>query len=289
MAVEEQHRAEAGVRRRIELLTAVRVFFAVLAPGAAVLFAMGLATGKTAGAVWAGVSVVCAVILCAYWTAAIRRLKRPVAVGQRGRRRTLSAWSATGTVDHNGMLGPVTFEDITEGLRLGGTRGLIRVAPAGSYPPLSGKETVVARWTVETCAATPVEAYQRLREAEPLLFDKLYRDEREGVRRCLLVDGVLVDVHAGTPAACMPCRAELVSPAVRVQPVEPAAARPGTGAVRLDPRWEWKLVQRLGMSDEYVKVRCLHAEIEPVESALGEVVAQLCLTCDTQFPAPREP
>jgi len=68
---------------------------------------------------------------------------------------------------------------------------------------------------------------------------------------------------------------------------EPAVMRPSSGAVRLDPRWEWKLVRRLGMPDEWVRVRCLHTEVEPVESA-GEVVAQLCLTCDTQFPAPRE-
>lgn len=75
-------------------------------------------------------------------------------------------------------------------------------------------------------------------------------------------------------------------PAGRADP-EPAVMRPSAGAVRLDPRWEWKLVRHPGAADEWVKVRCLHAEVEPVESA-GEVVAQLCLTCDTQFPAPRE-
>lgn len=53
----------------------------------------------------------------------------------------------------------------------------------------------------------------------------------------------------------------------------------------LDPRWEWRLVQSLGMPDRYVPVRCLHTEIIPVESVTGEKVAQLCRTCDTQFPA----
>jgi hypothetical protein len=58
------------------------------------------------------------------------------------------------------------------------------------------------------------------------------------------------------------------------------------GEIDLDPRWEWRMVQRLGMPDLWLKVRCLHTEIIPVESMAGEVVAQLCLTCDTQFPAP---
>lgn len=30
-------------------------------------------------------------------------------------------------------------------------------------------------------------------------------------------------------------------------------------------------------------MRCLHTEVIPVESVTGEVVAQLCLTCDTQL------
>ena len=68
----------------------------------------------------------------------------------------------------------------------------------------------------------------------------------------------------------------------------PAVARPDSGAVELDPRWEWKLVRGVGVPDRWVKVRCLHTEVERVKSVTGEVVAQLCLTCDTQFPAPRE-
>ena len=59
--------------------------------------------------------------------------------------------------------------------------------------------------------------------------------------------------------------------------------------MELDPRWEWHLIQRLGMADEYLRGRCLHTEIIPVESSVtGHVVAQLCRTCDTQFPAPAD-
>lgn len=67
-------------------------------------------------------------------------------------------------------------------------------------------------------------------------------------------------------------------------------AAPRPPAIELDPRWEWKLFQGYGKLDRYVVVRCLHSEVIPVESADGKtVVAQLCLTCDTQFPAPAEP
>ena len=59
------------------------------------------------------------------------------------------------------------------------------------------------------------------------------------------------------------------------------------GDLELDPRWEWMLVQSLGMPDRYIKVRCLHTEVVPVESVTSEIVAQLCTTCDTQLPAPR--
>jgi hypothetical protein len=35
----------------------------------------------------------------------------------------------------------------------------------------------------------------------------------------------------------------------------------------------------------YVKGRCNHLEVEPVEDVNGDLVAHLCRTCDTQFPA----
>lgn len=60
----------------------------------------------------------------------------------------------------------------------------------------------------------------------------------------------------------------------------------GAGEASLDQRWEWHLVHRLGMPDTWVRGRCRHGEVTPVEALSGEVVAQLCLTCDTQFPAP---
>lgn len=52
-----------------------------------------------------------------------------------------------------------------------------------------------------------------------------------------------------------------------------------------DPRWEWVEVTRLGDPQRrYVKGYCNHLEVVPVESG-GDLVAILCLTCDTQLPA----
>jgi hypothetical protein len=53
----------------------------------------------------------------------------------------------------------------------------------------------------------------------------------------------------------------------------------------LDPRWEWYLLERLGMPDEYIRLRCLHSEVVPVELVTGELAALLCITCDRQLPA----
>jgi hypothetical protein len=56
---------------------------------------------------------------------------------------------------------------------------------------------------------------------------------------------------------------------------------------QLDPRWEWIEVTRFGDPErEYIRGRCLHTEVVPVESVTGGVVAQLCRTCDTQLPPP---
>lgn len=55
----------------------------------------------------------------------------------------------------------------------------------------------------------------------------------------------------------------------------------------LDPRWEWIEVTQMGdPGPRYVRGPCRHTEVVPVEAG-GEVVAQLCLTCDTQLPGPR--
>jgi hypothetical protein len=52
----------------------------------------------------------------------------------------------------------------------------------------------------------------------------------------------------------------------------------------LDPRWQWHDVTTLGDRDRrYVKGRCNHLDVVPVESS-GETVAHLCLTCDAQLP-----
>lgn len=55
----------------------------------------------------------------------------------------------------------------------------------------------------------------------------------------------------------------------------------------LDPRWEWAEMSAWGEERTlHVKVACRHLETEPVDTLGGEVVAQLCLTCDSQLPAP---
>jgi hypothetical protein len=55
----------------------------------------------------------------------------------------------------------------------------------------------------------------------------------------------------------------------------------------LDPRWEWIDVSTMGQrpGTTFIKGPCKHLEVVPVESVEGERVAQLCRTCDTQFPA----
>jgi hypothetical protein len=59
----------------------------------------------------------------------------------------------------------------------------------------------------------------------------------------------------------------------------------------LDPRWEWHHVCSAdGTLDRWVRGGCNHLEVVNVDVALtGEVVARLCVTCDTQLPPPREP
>lgn len=55
----------------------------------------------------------------------------------------------------------------------------------------------------------------------------------------------------------------------------------------LDPRYEWTEIHTLSSKKPVRYVgRCLHTEVVPVESIVdGEVVAQLCQTCDEQLPA----
>lgn len=55
----------------------------------------------------------------------------------------------------------------------------------------------------------------------------------------------------------------------------------------LDGRWEWHEVCTFdGTVVRHIRGRCLHRDLEPVKSVVtGEVLAQLCLTCDAQLPA----
>lgn len=51
-----------------------------------------------------------------------------------------------------------------------------------------------------------------------------------------------------------------------------------------DPRWEWAVITSGdGRLSRMVRVQCNHLEVVPVRAG-GEVVASLCLTCDTQLP-----
>lgn len=57
----------------------------------------------------------------------------------------------------------------------------------------------------------------------------------------------------------------------------------------LDPRWDWVEVQFFGdPGPTWIKGACRHHEIVPVDTVTGEIVARLCLTCDTQLPPERE-
>jgi hypothetical protein len=52
----------------------------------------------------------------------------------------------------------------------------------------------------------------------------------------------------------------------------------------LDPHWEWHEVTVMGDQErQYVKGLCRHLETVPVESVTGEIVAYLCITCDSQI------
>ena len=89
-------------------------------------------------------------------------------------------------------------------------------------------------------------------------------------------------------------------PRVRVRDPEhgrrAASRKPGRRAVHqrgipmstdLDPRWDWIEVTPFGSRErQYVQGSCRHTEVAPVESVDGKIVAQLCLTCDTQLPQP---
>lgn len=58
----------------------------------------------------------------------------------------------------------------------------------------------------------------------------------------------------------------------------------------LDPRWEWVEINGFASpGPEYIKGRCRHLEVVPVDTSEGERVAHLCLTCDAQLPAEWQP
>lgn len=64
-------------------------------------------------------------------------------------------------------------------------------------------------------------------------------------------------------------------------------AHAADGTLELDPRWDWIDVRSIGdPGPVWIKARCKHAEVVPVESG-GVEVARLCLVCDAQLPPVR--
>lgn len=59
-----------------------------------------------------------------------------------------------------------------------------------------------------------------------------------------------------------------------------------TAPTDLDDRWGWVEVSVLGEELRYIRGRCRHRDVVPVDLLTGEIVAQLCLTCDLQLPPP---
>lgn len=105
--------------------------------------------------------------------------------------------------------------------------------------------------------------------------------ERGGV---VMRDGVAIGTF-GPAVRDSECPWLVVAPYVGEDPW-----RTETPADERDPRWEWVEAPRK-LSDpapRYVKGRCRHTEVVPVEAG-GELVAQLCLTCDTQLPGEWKP
>lgn len=177
----------------------------------------------------------------------------------------------------------VRYEDVT-GKPDGIAAGVIRVTPRTvRRSALTPGKPVVISWTVVTRAPSHGEGVDLLKAAEPLLREHLAELAHEGREaRYFRVEG-------GALAEAPGC---LASPEAgagkRLAVAKAPVPQPDSGAVKLDPRWEWKRVQAAGASDRFVKVRCLHPEVVEVPSATDpeKVVAQLCLTCDTRFPAP---
>jgi hypothetical protein len=57
-------------------------------------------------------------------------------------------------------------------------------------------------------------------------------------------------------------------------------------ALELDPRWEWIHCPPLGeppSPSDYIKGQCNHLEVEPIRDLDGDLVAQLCTTCDQRW------
>ena len=76
---------------------------------------------------------------------------------------------------------------------------------------------------------------------------------------------------------------------------DPAVLAPHTGHYQirrepLDERWEWVEITRMqDAGPTYMRGRCRHLEVVPVESTDGETVAHLCTTCDSQLPKEWKP
>jgi hypothetical protein len=107
-------------------------------------------------------------------------------------------WAVTATLDHGGYHG-ITVENCSGRLRFTDAADQgpwIHVTPFLASQLVTGL-TIVARWTVETSAATPTEAFKRLHCAEPLLVERVrelaFFGFGSGERWFRLADGKLLD------------------------------------------------------------------------------------------------
>lgn len=191
------------------------------------------------------------------------------------------AWDVSMTLDSAAPWNEVCHYEDATGKPDGIGAGVIRVIPrAVRQSALTPGKPVITSWTAVTRAASHGEGIDLLKAAEPLLRERLAVLAHEGreTRYFRVEGGALTEVPDGLAVGGTEAAERLAVP-------KRGVTQPDSGAVKLDPRWEWKLVRRPGLPDEFAKVRCLHSEVEPVESD-GKVIAQLCLTCDTRFPGP---
>lgn len=123
----------------------------------------------------------------------------------------------------------------------------------------------------------------------PVDFDEEEREYRRVIEQLREHGARVVDQDGNVIGSVGPAR--VADDGTLVAPYRPRddEGEPASAPAELDPRWEWTEVRRMcDVAPTYIKGRCLHTEVVTVEAG-GEVVAQLCQTCDTQLPAQWQP